>query len=156
MRTVRSYIISFLENGLIISVTLMLIVVMIQVIARFMLPKAPAWTEEAARFCFIFSIAFGGGLGIRNHAYVRLEWLLNKFPDSIQKNMHAVIFALISILSIVIAIFTVDFVEVGKAETSPALLIPMNYIFASIFFLFIFIALFSIEGVIRSFKEKAK
>jgi len=153
MRTIRQFLISFLEKGLIISVAMMLLVVLIQVVARFMLPKAPAWTEEAARFFFIFSIAFGGGLGIRNNAFVRLEWLLNKFSSSKKLILQTIIFALIGILSITIAWFSIDFVNVGEFETSPALLIPMNYIFSSIFFLFIFIALFSIEGVVNTLKE---
>ena len=153
MKTVQKYIVVFLEHGLVISMAMMLVVVMIQVIARFMFPKAPAWTEEAARICFIFSIAFGGGLGIRNQAFVRLEWLLNKFPDKLRNYLHVIIYALISILSIVIAIYTIDFIEVGKVETSPTLLIPMNYIFSSIFFLFIFIAIFSIEGIIKTMKS---
>jgi len=47
-------------------------------------------------------------------------------------------------------------VKVGEFETSPALLIPMNYIFSSILFLFIFIAVFSMEGVINSFYNKSE
>ena len=34
--------------------------VMIQVIARTFLPTAPNWTEEAARYLFIYMVAFGG------------------------------------------------------------------------------------------------
>lgn len=156
MRKIKKLVSSFLEYGLIISFISMMLVVMIQVIARFMLPKAPAWTEEAARFFFIFSISLGGGLGIRDHAFVRLEWLINSVSPSYQKHLNVLIYSLIAIFSITVAYYTIDFVEVGKVETSPALFIPMNYIFSGILFLFIFIALFSVEEVFNLFKNSNK
>ena len=38
--------------------------VLIQVTARTFLPTAPNWTEEAARFLFIYMVAFGGNAAV--------------------------------------------------------------------------------------------
>ena len=36
--------------------------VLVQVISRNFLPNAPSWTEELARYSFIYMVAFGVGL----------------------------------------------------------------------------------------------
>ena len=38
--------------------------VMIQIISRNFLPSAPSWTEELARYTFIYMVAFGSGVAI--------------------------------------------------------------------------------------------
>ena len=40
------------------------ICVLIQIISRNLLPSAPSWTEEAARYTFIYMVAFGCGVAI--------------------------------------------------------------------------------------------
>ena len=49
--------------------------VLIQVTARTFLPTAPNWTEEAARFLFIYMVAFGGNAAVITDEYVGVEML---------------------------------------------------------------------------------
>ena len=35
--------------------------------------SAPAWTEEAARMCFLYVVAFGAGLAVREGAFVKVD-----------------------------------------------------------------------------------
>ena len=44
--------------------------VLVQVISRNFLPNAPSWTEELARYSFIYMVAFGVGLAALKHEFV--------------------------------------------------------------------------------------
>ena len=52
-----------------------------QVLARNLLPKAPIWTEEAARFLFIYMVSFGVGLAVHTGDYVGVELLVDLLPE---------------------------------------------------------------------------
>jgi TRAP-type C4-dicarboxylate transport system permease small subunit len=71
-----------LEWAVTFSFISMILVVMIQVIARYALPWSPHWTEEMARFCFIYMVSLGAGLAIQDRAYVNVTTFLNKFTGN--------------------------------------------------------------------------
>ena len=47
--------------------------VLIQVVSRTFLPTAPNWTEEAARFLFIYMVSFAGNAAVLNNEYVNVD-----------------------------------------------------------------------------------
>ena len=57
--------------------------VLVQVISRNFLPNAPSWTEELARYSFIYMVAFGVGLAALKHEFVNVEFL-GDFPQGPQ------------------------------------------------------------------------
>ena len=57
--------------------------VALQVFARVFLPKSPNWTEEAARFLFIFMVGFAGNTAVGKDEYVGVELLTERFPDGV-------------------------------------------------------------------------
>ena len=58
--------------------------VLIQVISRNFLPSAPSWTEEAARYSFIYMVGFGCAVAVHRSEFVNVEFLHDalepKFP----------------------------------------------------------------------------
>ena len=49
--------------------------VLIQVISRNFLPSAPSWTEEAARYSFIYMVGFGCAVAVHRSEFVNVEFL---------------------------------------------------------------------------------
>ena len=66
-----------LEWAVTVSFMLMIITVVIQVVARYALPWSPHWTEEMARFCFIYMVSLGAGLAIKERAYINVSIFLD-------------------------------------------------------------------------------
>lgn len=64
-------VLGFLIN---LSFILMIAVVLLQVIARYLLPWAPNWTEELARFCFIYLVSMGAALAVKDNGYVSVNF----------------------------------------------------------------------------------
>ena len=118
-----------------------IISVLIQVVARTFLPVAPNWTEEAARYLFIYMVAFAGNAAVISDEYVGVEMLTEMFPQVIQKIIKIAIAAVLCAFSGFIFINCVVGPKGLLAVTpvsmvSTALLIPMKYIYFSEAFLF--------------------
>ena len=62
-----------------------MICVLVQVISRNFLPNAPSWTEELARYSFIYMVAFGVGLAALKHEFVNVEFLGDFLKSKNQK-----------------------------------------------------------------------
>lgn len=110
--------------------------VLIQVVARTFLPTAPNWTEEAARFLFIYMVAFAGNAAVLSDEYVGVELLTEMFPQGVQKTLKTVIFVVLMIFSGFVFIKCVMSPQGLIAITPPgmvstALEIPMKYVYCA-------------------------
>ncbi len=128
--------------------------VLIQIISRNLLPSAPSWTEEAARYTFIYMVAFGCGVAVLKDEFVFVEFL----KDSLEaRGMHAancvirilVTFAML-VLSAYILFFSVPGIAFLKFRmVSTAMEIPMQYIYFSQILLFGFLCVSLIMRLIQ-------
>lgn len=110
--------------------------VLIQVIARTFLPSAPNWTEEAARYLFIYMVAFAGNAAVLNDEYVGVEMLTEMFPSGVQKAIKSLIFVVLCAFSAFVFINCVVGPKGLIAITPPAMVstaleIPMKVIYFS-------------------------
>ncbi|MDR1535830.1 MAG: TRAP transporter small permease [Planctomycetota bacterium] len=104
--------------------------VLLQVFARWFLPKVPSWTEESSRMFLIWLVGFGGGLAYRHGSYVNVDLLINLFPAWLRR-------FLTRLGDLIIALFMILFtwqawlqtIRMGLRQTSSALDLPMQYIF---------------------------
>ncbi len=116
--------------------------VLVQVISRNFLPSAPSWTEEMARYSFIYMVAFGCGVAVHRNEFVNVEFL----HDALEKH-HANINRIIAlVIQVVLCIFTaymlftsvMPFAFIKFPMYSTAMEIPMQYVYFGIVLLFSF------------------
>ncbi|MCG8479923.1 MAG: TRAP transporter small permease subunit, partial [Spirochaetales bacterium] len=55
------------------SFVVMILVVLLQIVSRYLFPISIHWTEEAARFSFLYTVAFAAGLAMRDKSYVNVD-----------------------------------------------------------------------------------
>ena len=146
-------VISLFRAGTLLSVSAMIAVVSIQVFARFFLEASPPWTEEAARIFFIYTVAFGTGLGINDNSFVRLELIENFLSGRI----FFLLDYLIDIITIIFAVFmfvgSLYFIKMGLDERSPALEISMAFIFVSTSIIGLAIGFFTLKRLLKPKKK---
>jgi TRAP-type C4-dicarboxylate transport system permease small subunit len=133
--------------------------VLIQVIARTFLPTAPNWTEEAARYLFIYMVAFAGNAAVINDEYVGVELLVEKFPAIIQKIIKLIIYICLLLFSGFLffkcVLGATGLIAITPATMiSTALEIPMKYIYFSEVFLFGFYIISYLLRIYILFSEK--
>ncbi len=136
------------EIGVIASLTGMILSVVIQVFTRFFMESAPSWTEEVARIFFIYAVVFGGGLAIRDHAYVHLDFFIEKFSLNIKRRIHLVSQIIILLFGLLLFYYSIQFIQIGFSETSPSLGLKMAYVFGSMVLLPIFIIYYATNDLI--------
>lgn len=124
----------FLEWGTLAGATGLILTVVLQIVSRrFFSESAPSWTEEASRFFFIYAISFATGLAQKEGYFVSMDYVYRKFNSKIRRILDLFIASFSIILFGVMVIFSIQFILLGMAETSPGLGLPMSIAFASMF-----------------------
>lgn len=124
-----------LKFGVLVSTYGLIISVLIQILARFLLPTAPSWTEEASRLFFIYTVAFGVGLAYEKNDFIYLDLFFERLPKKIQ-NIGLGIITLASLaLFGIMFVYSIKFTLLGHAEFSPGMKIRMSFAFASMIIL---------------------
>ena len=143
MKTFKKFVDKLLEIGTLLSLLGMLSVVTIQVVARYALPKAPPWTEEAARIFFVYTVAFAGGLAVKAGAFVAVDTFVAMLPEKFRSVLNMFIHLVTLLFMWLIAYHSLTYIKVGSIQLSPALRVRMSYVFASTFIVSFFIGLYS-------------
>lgn len=147
------FISSFLKKGVIISTLGLIAIVLLQIFARFFLAQAPSWTEEASRLFFIYATSFAAGLALKNNYYVHLDYFYNLFSEGVQRKLRVIIPLLTLVLFLIIAIYSIQFIYLGRLETSPSLKIRMAYIFVSVLIMSLSISYFAFKEFMNQVKN---
>jgi TRAP-type C4-dicarboxylate transport system permease small subunit len=153
LKRLKSILDSVLEVGTVIATFGIILTVTIQAFARLCLPVAPAWTEEGARMCFIFSVAFAAGLAVRDHAFVKVDTLLRVLPTRYARILRLVTHLAIMLLMITVSAFALDFIRVGRGQRSPCLQIPMAGVHAALLLLSVMVALYTALEIVQGARD---
>jgi TRAP-type transport system small permease protein len=137
----------------IIIFSLLIIVVTLQVISRMFSLSMP-WTEEAAKFLFIWVALIGGYFTIHKGSNITFDLLLEYIP----KKIWPVVFSFINLVSILfLAIvgylgFTLSILNMNNL--SPVMAIPYGYIYLALPIGALVMILAQIETFLSGIKPK--
>jgi TRAP-type transport system small permease protein len=120
-----------LDLALIATVAILIIPVSLQIFSRFTaLIPSYIWTEEMARFFFIWMIMIGSMVGIRDGAHFDVDlWPELKPRANALLRIISNIFVLI--LALVFIWYGIKFVQFGWSQTSELAELPMPWIFVA-------------------------
>ena len=118
--------------------------VLVQVISRNFLPSAPSWTEEAARYSFIYMVAFGCAVAVHRNEFVNVEFLHDalepKYP-MVNRVIELAIKVVLLLFTLYILVFSVrPFAFIKFQMLSTAMSLPMQYVYFSMVLMFAFMA----------------
>lgn len=107
----------------------MTILIFVQVLARYIFKMPLAWSEEGARFLFIWMTFIAGYVGARRGQHIGVELIQNLFPNMVKKGMQ-IMSDLLSVVFFMI-VFYFCCLQWGKfsMQISPALKIPMSFVY---------------------------
>ena len=128
--------------------------VMVQIISRNLLPSAPSWTEEAARYTFIYMVSFGCGVAILKDEFVFVEFLKDGLESKGLHKVNQALRLLITIEMLVLSVFILTqsvpkFAFLKFRMVSTAMQIPMQYIYFSQILLFGFLCISLVMRIIQ-------
>ncbi|WP_254901740.1 TRAP transporter small permease [Thalassobacillus devorans] len=80
-----------------------LVVLVIQIFSRQVLDNPNTWSEQLARFLFVYVAYLAVSSEIKSDGHVRIEYFFDKLPVSIQNIIHYILQILIGAILIVMA-----------------------------------------------------
>ena len=124
----------FEEYLLCASLVFTVLVIFMQIIARFVFNSAFSWSEELTRYVFVGQIWLGASLAVRENVHIRVEIIFR-----ILKGKWVYVAEIVSTLIWALFCFFIVYTASGWISTvlanntvSPAMRIPMGYVYMSI------------------------
>jgi len=112
--------------------TVMVVVIFVQVVMR-QLDSSLSWSEELARFCFIWLIYIGISYGVKKQRHIKVDVLLvilNQKGKVILNVISTILFMAFAVFVIIYG-FEIANKLLGFGQKSPALQIPMGLVYLS-------------------------
>lgn len=133
----------------------MSLIIGIQVFMRYVMKASLSWSEEIARYMFIWLVYVGISYGVKTSKHVKIDAAVNLFPKKIRKYIFIlsdVIFLAFSMLIIVNAIKISSLIfELG--QSSPSTGISMGYVYLAVPLGFLLVSIRLIQSIIIKLKE---
>lgn len=110
----------------------MTVVVVLQVICRYLLGAALTWSEEFARFGLVWITFLGAGIALRRRAHVGVQVIVELFSPGVRKMVQLfTIFTVVGFL--IIATFKgMELALFNMKQYSPAMGLPMGLVYLAI------------------------
>lgn len=113
-----------------ICLVLMLGVVFLQTFTRFVIFYSLPWSEELSRYLFMTMILLGINVGIKQNLMVRIDILDNYLNDTARKVLELLRQGVALFVSGIFFYSTFNLVRIGKYQVSPAMQLPMHFIYS--------------------------
>ena len=140
---------------LVLLMAIMSVLGVFQVVGR-LVGVVPSWTEEAIRFLFIWASCVGAAIGIKAHIHIGVDVIVNLLPFVARKVVDIVVQLGLMAFDVFIIKFGFDMVARTMTQASPALRLPMAYVYLAVpvmGILGLYYSIFEIVRIIRTKKE---
>lgn len=123
---------AFVKALVVLSFTVLIVACVLQVFTRFVLNNSLSWTEELARYAFIWSNLTGAAICVRYNSHATVTAITDSLPDRAQLLLKAVVHFLILAICCVLIVYGFRIAYATRIQTSPALHVNMALINSSV------------------------
>jgi TRAP-type C4-dicarboxylate transport system permease small subunit len=136
--------------GTVTCLATMVLVIFLQVIARYVFNSPLAWPEEIARILMVWMTFLAAPYAYRHGLFVCLESWVSKFPSRIQNKIDLCIHIVLILLFILFLRESLWMVSRGSVIRASSVNISMGLVFAVMPVAFVILISVAIEHVLRS------
>ncbi|MGI6034972.1 MAG: TRAP transporter small permease [Limnochordia bacterium] len=111
-----------IENAATAVFVFMFIVTALQVILRFVFQRPLMWTEEAARFLYVWLTFLGAAVIMRDNEHITIDFLVKKLPSKLQLALSLCIQGAIIVYAVVVFMGSLIMIRINwdaPASTMP-------------------------------------
>ena len=117
---------------IVIMLAVMSVVVLLQVIFRFILEAPLPWSEEVARYLMVWITFLGASLGVRQKALIGMEVAVGLLPPTLKRGaVNLVVLITLCFLTVVLY-YGIKMTGVTARQFSPAMQIPMSWPYSAV------------------------
>ena len=133
---------------------LMSIIIFVQVVMRYVFHSSLTWSEEMARYLFVWLVYFSVAYTAKKEAHIRIDAAINLYPKKARPYVEILSEIIVLAFAIFIAVTSVTVFQKISAsgQISPALHVPMQFVYAAPLVGFFLTAIRQIQCIIRRIK----
>ena len=141
-----------LELLVIVVMAVLVLDVLWQVFTRYVLGDPSSWTEELAIFLLIWVALLGSAVALGRGAHLGIDYFVHKLPAKVRVGTEVFAFFCIAAFSLLVMVVGgIDLVRTTLAleQTSPALGLPIGYVYLAVPITGFFLLLYSALGLVE-------
>ncbi len=113
-------------------VVIMTVVVLLQVIYRYVLTQPLYWSEEMARYLFVWISIVGAALSVQRRGHFGMDFFFRKLPRKGRRLLTFGIYLLMGVVVLVLLVEGIVLVQKTAAQQSPAMELSMAWAYAAL------------------------
>ena len=158
---VKKYLEKAIDIILVVLLSGIFIIGICQVFWRWVLNDPITWSEESIQLIYIWVCYLGWVLAERKDAHIRITALMNALPKGAQKWLQAFNHLLCILFSVLMVVYGIKLIGIGKIRTGIAVKINMGIVYTMGPLCNLIIVFYEIAGLVecltkgpRDYKEK--
>ncbi|MCM2676216.1 TRAP transporter small permease [Alkalicoccobacillus plakortidis] len=119
-----------------------------QVATRFLFNAPSSFSEELAKYCFVWLALFGGAFVFGEKGHMAIDFIKEKFSEPVQYGLNWMI-EIVTIVFTLLVMFVggLQLVIITWSQTSASLGVPIGFLYSAIPISGLFIILYSIANL---------
>ena len=134
----------------------MICVTLAQVIFRYVVAAPLPWSEEMARYCFVWIVFLGGALGLARGIHLGVDLFVNMLPPKLKRGLDICATLLIGAFASTVINASLPVLNMNMFQRSPALGVQMSWVYIAIPVSMGLIVLICAERVLKQVFAKAQ
>ncbi len=131
----------------------MSIVIFLQVVFRYIIRYSLPWSEELARYLFVWLALMGAAAGVKKNAHFGVDILVRKLNLKNQNILYLTGSSFILFFLCVIIFEGTKLTIINWTQLSPAMRIPMSFPYAAVPVSSLLMVIYTVKNVLLSFKK---
>jgi len=107
----------------------MLFSILTQIFTRSFFRVPLAWTEEAARFTFLYFCFLGGVMTLRYKLHLGIDFFESKMPKKMKFLNRIFVHSIVIFFGIFLGVYGIRLIDIVGIQVTPLLRIPMRHIY---------------------------
>lgn len=120
------------KASIVVISIVMICVTLAQVVFRYVITAPLPWSEELARYCFVWIVFLGGAIGLSRGIHLGVDIVVNLLPARIQRLFDVLTSVLIACFAAIVIYASVPVLNMNMLQRSPALGVQMSWIYIAI------------------------
>ena len=117
------------KSLIVVLFALMIVVTFAQVVFRYVAGAPISWSEELARYCFVWIVFLAAALGLERGVHLGLDLIVLRLPLAAQRVAAALCEATIIAFCLTVLVASLPVIEINAFQRSPSLGLRMSHVY---------------------------
>lgn len=123
------------------------VLVIINIVMRYILNSGIVWTEEVATGCFVWSVFIGAAAVFKHRGHVGVDLVVKALPEAARRAVTTVTDIILVVLNGYMSYLAVLYIRTSYTKMTPVLGVSSAYISSSVLIAFVLMTLYSVRFV---------